>query len=466
MTALPATDSTTDIFNAVNGFHNNTSDGEAAGADSHIPSLHIQRDTTATNSNEQQQRQQGHTMNNTNNNSNNNNSGDAGFDVFFFHNLPPIGSEDEAAHTSAFEGFCFDDICGDGGWPTPAIVNNETSNDGNGATATDVTNIITDNHHNSAEIFDFLLANDKTGGNDPSTISASTSVPIAISTRVEVDQTISNFIGVELGGNPAIDPVPVFSPSASTNGIITATTTTAAASLEGEKHFTVTEAHERKTNTANSLQSTQNKITGNNLPQNNIHNIHNGHAVMCEDARSIQEPVKTIPASPISKSRLSLGVNDTSIVSNTGSAAGVSRVPREGVEELLRRAERILSDGANNETHTTADENSTAGYHGSSNPKNNNSNNNKSNNNNNNDNTNPDSFFTAQVSHWLRRGAEVQENALSTVAELQLSLTQTLRLFSAHSGVSSALGPKYAATPVALTLPLVMPMLQLLLEEE
>ncbi|ORC86396.1 uncharacterized protein TM35_000281120 [Trypanosoma theileri] len=449
MTALPTTDPTADVFNAINGFHSSRG-GDTTGADAYNPSLDIQEDMSASNLTEQQQQQQQQQHGRT---SDNNNNGDVGFDDFFFHNLPPISSQDEAAHASAFEGFCFDDICGDGGWPTTALVPNETSNDGNGPSTTDVTNGITEDHHNSTELFDFLLTNDTTGGTDAST-AALTSMAHISSTRVEVDQTIPNFIGVELNGNPAITPAPIsaFSPP-STNGM---TTTTAATSFDGQKHSTVLETHERNTN-APSIPSTLNNMAGNHLPPNNVGN---GHGVMCEETVSIQEPIKTIPTSPNLKSRGSLGVNDTSIASTAGSAGGaaaVSRVPREGVEELLRRAERILHEDVNNETKPTAGDTSTSGDHEGINP---NNNNNSSNSN------NPDSFFTAQVSHWLRRGAEVQENALSTVAELQLSLTQTMRLFGAHSGVSSALGPKYTATPVVLTLPLVVPMLQSLLEED
>ncbi|KAG8341225.1 hypothetical protein ERJ75_001460200 [Trypanosoma vivax] len=134
------------------------------------------------------------------------------------------------------------------------------------------------------------------------------------------------------------------------------------------------------------------------------------------------------------------------------------RVPCEGIEELLRRAHHILVESTATCEKVTSFRGSTlhsvAAHAHNQHMKGANVATDVS----------TDALFSAQISHWLRRGAEMNDCALTTVSDLQLQLTRTMQLFATHSTVSTLLGPQYSATPVVLTLPLAVSLLESLLK--
>ncbi|AAZ11458.1 hypothetical protein, conserved [Trypanosoma brucei brucei TREU927] len=140
----------------------------------------------------------------------------------------------------------------------------------------------------------------------------------------------------------------------------------------------------------------------------------------------------------------------------SGTNTAASRVSREGVEELLLRAQCILNREITEQAASTSSHATNIGsapmagaLQGDPDPK-----------------GTSDAMFSAQVSHWLRRGEELHECALTTISELQLRLTHAMQMFGAHTSLSSTLSPQYANTPVVLTLPLVLPLMRSLSEDQ
>ncbi|KEG12948.1 hypothetical protein DQ04_01311070 [Trypanosoma grayi] len=336
--------------------------------------------------------------------------GEVSFGDFFFNNLPP-GDGDDAMPSSAFDGFCFDNICDNGEWPSSGIEMCDTTRDGDTC----------GENRGVTPSFDFLLPDDA-----------------ATATAAVGSTTTKDELDFDLTMAHSTDAVV----SANTN----ITSVAAVADAKEQQNSTTCEASDVSMDIA-ALSSVNNSAAAKDVTGAGGSN----NSVALDGGSIAHESLKGV-AAPLVSPRLSLGAKDISLLSG-GSAAtattATSRVPRDGVEELLRRAERILREANEAEAvRDVADVPAADGRPSSDSIH------------------QPDAFFSAQASHWLRRGAEVQESVLATVTDLQLRLTQTVRLFGAHSGLSSALGPKYAATPVVLTLPLVLPLLESLLAEE
>lgn len=350
-----------------------------------------------------------------------NGGGDVPFGDLFFQSLLPEGGTD-AVQPMEFEGFCFDNICGDGVWPTCGVAMDEPPQD---STADG-------NHHNTEQSFHFLLADDAM----PST-SAGAAVVGGGGVATTGDAAMGETFGLD---STVAQPTSVVADAAA------APTSTAVGpqqpSTTHETSAAITDV------TAHSFTADPIAVT----PGPQVCASSNGgrSSVAHETGGVTGEAGRNVASVSLDQSRPSLRLNDTtvsSIGSTAASGAAASRVPREGVEELLRRAEQILREGDVCGAALNVGAEPASGAHESSKNQ-------------------SDTVFSAQVSHWLRRGAEVEESALATIADLQLRLTQTMRLFGAHTGLSSALGSQYATTPVVLTLPLALPLLSSLLEEE
>ncbi|RNE99742.1 hypothetical protein TraAM80_08006 [Trypanosoma rangeli] len=338
------------------------------------------------------------------------------FGDFFFHGLSPEGGGD-AAQPAVFEGFCFDDICGDGAWPASAMAVGTTP----GETAEE------SNHPTTLPLFDFLLSEDATSTAMTEAVNRDTEEERALRVESGVARPNSGVRGDASAPLAVSTEVPRRPAPQETKKVL--------GEITGHFSSTTTDITEAVSMAPADLgnHSTRRSSGGNNTP--------------VEVTNVTKEVVNNVSSLPFGPLRQSLKLNDTSVSSAVESATttvgAAPRVPRESVDKLLRRADYILSDGG------PADAVQDAADGGSE------RNGNQS-----------DILFSAQVSHWLRRCVEVQEASLAAVADLQLRTTQTIRLFSAHSGLSSALGPQYSRTPVVLTLPLVLPLMESLLEED
>ncbi|RNF23631.1 uncharacterized protein Tco025E_02853 [Trypanosoma conorhini] len=340
----------------------------------------------------------------------------ASFGDFFFHSLPPAGGDD-AAQPAVFEGFCFDDICGDGAWPTGGTAMDEAPGEA----------VEDGNQPRAPPPFDFLLSEDAT----------STRVAAAVGRGTGEEAVLDMESAAMLHPNCGVADL-TSAPVAVSAELPQQSAAEATKKLPGETavHFpsTTTDTIEAACMAPVALGSLSTR-------QSN-----GGNDTSAEGATATTEVVNSAHSLPFGSLRQSLKLNDISVSSAAESAitaVGVApRVPRESVDELLRRANRILSDGDSADAAQSSAEGGSARQSNQS-----------------------DTLFSAQVSHWLRRCVEVQEASLAAVADLQLRTTNTMRLFSAHSGLSSALGPQYGKTPVVLTLPLVLPLMESLLEE-
>ncbi|ESL05293.1 hypothetical protein TRSC58_07065 [Trypanosoma rangeli SC58] len=337
------------------------------------------------------------------------------FSDFFFHSLSHEGGDD-AAQPAVFEGFCFDDICGDGAWPASVMAVGPAPGD----------SAEKSNQPTTLPLFDFLLSEDATSTAMTDAVNRDPAEERTL--RVESGVAHSNG-GVNGGASAPLavsTEVPRRPAPQETKNMLGETTV----------HFssTTTDTTEAVSMAPADLgnYSTRRGSGGNNTP--------------VDGTNVTKEAVNNVSSLPFGPLRQSLKLNDTSVssaVESATTAVGVApRVPRESVDKLLQRADCILSDGGPDDAVQDAADGGSE------------RNGNQS-----------DILFSAQVSHWLRRCVEVQEASLAAVADLQLQTTQTIRLFSAHSGLSSALGPQYSKTPVVLTLPLVLPLMESLLEE-
>ncbi|KAF5226123.1 hypothetical protein ECC02_000684 [Trypanosoma cruzi] len=337
------------------------------------------------------------------------------FGDFFFQNIPPEGSVD-AAQSSVFEGFCFDDICDDGAWAAGVTAMGNAPEE-------DTENQI---HLSAPQPFEFLLPEDAT----------STSGTAAVAEGTVTESAFDLGLGVAHPTRGIAD-VPSVSVPVSTE-VLRRSAPLEANEMSGE-------AATRSSNSTKDTIATTSKMhfgIGNNSSSHG----NGGSNVPVEGGGATKEVLNNVPAVSVGSLRQSLKLTDSSVCSTVGStttAVGAApRVPRESVDDLLRRADQILSEGKLSDAAEGA---ATGGHEGNSNQS--------------------DTLFGAQVSHWLRRCVEVQESSLASVADLQLRMTQTMRMFSTHTGVSSALGQQYGKTPVVLTLPLVLTMMESLLEE-
>ncbi|EKF27397.1 hypothetical protein MOQ_008881 [Trypanosoma cruzi marinkellei] len=337
------------------------------------------------------------------------------FDDFFFQNIPPEGNVD-AAQSSVFEGFCFDDICDDGAWPAGVTAM------GNGPEE-DTEN---QSQLNAPQPFEFFLPEDATSTSGTAVVAEGTITEGAFDMGVGVAHPTRGVADV-----PSV-PVPV-------------STEVLRRSAPREANEMSGEAANRPSNPTNDTIATTSKMHFGISNDSSSHSNGGGN-LLVEGGDATKEVLNNVPAVPLGSLRQSLKLTDSSVCSTVGSTTttvgAAPRVPRESVDDLLRRANQILSEGKLSD----ATEGAATGGHES--------NNNQS-----------DTLFSAQVSHWLRRCVEVQESSLVAVADLQLRMTQTMRMFSTHTGISSALGQQYGKTPVVLTFPLVLTMMESLLEE-